>query len=328
MRFAALVALSFSCLPAARAQSFVVPSGTVPSTGTCNVFPFGTTDMRYQALILAADLGSTAGVISGFALAPCSTGVRTMTGLTVKMAHYSGATMGTTFDTNLNSPGPVFTVLDTVNHKWVMVGNAWNEVGLQIPFVYNGVDNLVVDILVTGSAGVSGAMHREATHQRVYLGGYTGQLAGTNGGNTAFKMKVFLGEANTQLFGAGCTGSAGVPAFSFSGTAQIGTPLGLDCVNAPPGAPTLFLVGSANMLPVFPVDLTPLGATGCTLYHSIRFLVVVNADGSGHASLGLPLPADPSLIGTALYFSALVFDPLANPAAITASNYGRALLGT
>jgi hypothetical protein len=309
------------------AQSFVMPPGTLPSVGTCNAFPFSTTNMRYQALITAADLSNTAGSICCLSLAPCTTGVRSMATITVKMAHFSGAAMTTTFDSNLNTPGPAVTVLDSVNYQWIQVANAWNDIGLQNPFAYNGVDNLVVEVLVTGSAGVSGTTHRDATNQRVYLGSYTGQLTGTNGGLTAFKMRVSMGDASTQLFGAGCAGSAGTPAFSFIGTAQLGQVLGFDCVNTPPLGITFMIMGNDSHLPVYPLDLGVAGAPGCTLYHNLLFVVSVPSDGSGRALTRLQLPQDPTLACLPLYFSYLVFDPPANALGLTSSNYGRAVLG-
>ncbi len=308
-------------------QSFVVPPATSPAVGTCNVFPFGTSDMRYQALVRASELGSTAGVISGFALAPCTTGVRTMRQITVKLAHFNGGAMSTTFDSNLNTPGPAQTVLDTTNHQWRMVANTWNSVGLQDPFFYNGTDDLVVEITVLGSSGVSGAMHREATNQRVYLGSYTGQLTGTNGGNTAFKMKLHLGDANTQLFGASCAGSASTAAFSFTGTAQLGTNLDFVCSSGPPSMPVYFLIGFDNHLPFFPFDLGGFGATGCTLYHDITVAVGSFSDPVGTSTLTLGIPPIPSLAGLLLYASAMVVDPPANSAGFTTTNYGRALVG-
>ena len=309
------------------AQTFVVPPGTTPGTGTCNAFPFSTSDMRYQALIKASDLNNTPGLICGFSLAPCTTGVRSMGTITVKMAHYSGASMTTTFDTNLNTPGPAITVLDTVNFKWIQTANVWNDLDLQMPFPYNGSDNLVVEVLVRSTSGVSGTTHRENTNQRVYLGSYTGQLTGTDGGLTAFKMRVLMGDASTMLFGAGCTGTNGVPAFSFIGTAQIGTVLGFDLINAPALAPTILIMGLTTKLPTFPLDLTPYGATGCTLYHNVVLAAPVPADGSGHAVTRVQIPPDKSLVCLALYFSYLVIDPNANPLGLTSSNYGRALLG-
>ncbi|MBI5850270.1 MAG: hypothetical protein HZB39_04415 [Planctomycetes bacterium] len=309
------------------AQSFLVPPGTSPTVGTCNVFPFGTSDMRYQALVRATELGNTPGVISGFALAPCSTGVRTMRAITVRFAHLNLGALSTTFDTNLNSPGPAQTVLDTVNHSWRMVANTWNSVGLQDPFFYNGSDDLVVEITVYGSSGVSGAMHREATNQRVYLGSYSGQPTGTNGGNTAFKMKLHFGDANTQLFGASCPGSVSTASFSFNGTAQLGTQLDLVVTNGPPSMPAYVLLGFDAHMPLFPMDLAVVNAQGCVLYHDVTVAVGVFSDPAGGSVLSLALPPIPSLAGLFFYSSAVLIDPAANAAGFTTTNYGRALLG-
>ena len=55
------------------AQSFYIPTNT-PTVGTANAFPFNTTNMRYQALLLATDLNSTPALITGFSLAPSASG--------------------------------------------------------------------------------------------------------------------------------------------------------------------------------------------------------------------------------------------------------------
>lgn len=309
------------------AQSFVVPPGTTPVNGTCNAFPFSTSDMRYQAQVRAVELGSTPGIISGIAFAPCTSGVRSMRQIRVRLAHFNGGTMSTTFDSNLNTPGPAQTVLDTTDHRWHMVANAWNEIGLQDAFFYNGVDDLVVEVLVIGSSGASAATHREGTNQRVYLGSYTGQATGTNGGNTAFKLKLFLGDANTQLFGQSCQGSAGIPAFALNGTAQLGTNLDLVCSSAPPSSPVYFMVGFDTHLPFFPFDLGFAGASGCTLYHDVTASAGVLTDPAGTATLTLAIPTAAPIAGIALYASALVLDLGANAAGVTTTNYGRALLG-
>jgi hypothetical protein len=308
--------LLLACLVAgsvsAQTQTYLIPPNTLPNLGTCNAFPFNTTDMRYQALVRASELGSTPGIISGISFAQCAS---------------SGAKSFATITVNLNSPGPALTVLNSVRYVWNVTADVWNDIGLQVPFPYNGKDNLVVEVLVTGRGGVSSATHRDNTNQRVYLGSYTGQLTGTDGGNTAFKMRILMGDASTQSFGAGCAGSKGVPAFSFVGTAQLGKTLGLDCVNLPAPSVALLLMGFDSRLPVFPVDLTAMGAPGCTLYHDIALAIPAPVDASGHAQVGLPIPNVVALKHLILYFSYASMDPPANKAGITTSNYGRALLG-
>lgn len=307
------------------AQSFYMPSDT-PAVGTCNAFPFNTTDMRYQALIRATDLNSTPCVIKGFALSPCATGIRTFTRITMKMAHLASGTLSTTFDTNLAAGAT--TVLDAPRASWHLTANVWNEIDLQQPFLYNGVDNLVVEFLVIGSAGIGATTHRDATHQRVYLGSYTGQLTGTDGGLTAFKMRVIVGDASVQLFGAGCTGSnALVPALSFTGNGKLGTSLGINLTNGRASTPVVLLVGTTSALPVFPLDLTPVGAPNCTVYTNQLVGIGMVASASGTATLSIGVPNDPSLTGLKLYWQWADLDAAANALGLTTSNYGRSLLG-
>lgn len=314
-------------LAAATAQSFVVPPGAAPSAGACNNYPFATTDMRYQTLVTPADLGNAPTTIHGLALAPCTTGVRVMAHIRVRMAHARSGTLGTTFDSNLTNPGPAVTVLDTSDHHWHLVADTWNAIGLQLPFAYNGSDNLVIDVLVTGSSGDPGAMQRDSTNQRVFLGNYTGQSVGTSTGNMAFRMRMLAGDADVHEYGRGCAGSNGTPQFTLGGTARLGTTLSLDCRSAPPGAPVIFAAGFDNSAPSWPRDLTLFGAPGCVLWHDLLASAIVIANGTGDASLGLGVPAAPAFGGIVLYASAIVFDPGANALSATVTNYGRALLG-
>lgn len=309
---------------ASSAQSFFVPTDT-PATGTCNAFPFSTTDMRYQALILASDLGNAPAIIRGFSLAPCSSGVRSFTRITMKMAHLAATTLSTTFDQNL-AAGPL-TVMDIPSYTWNLTANVWNDVDLQVPFPYNGVDNVVVEFLVTGSSGAGGTMHRDATHQRVYLGSYAGQLTGTNGGLTAFKMRLITGDGSLQVFGAGCVGSNSLqPALSFAGTGQLGTALGVQLDGVLPTVPAVLHFGSSTASP-FPLDLSASGAPGCFLYHDVWFALPLLSDPLGQASVSFNLPRFRTAIGLLLYFQWAAVDLPANALGVTTSSYGRALVG-
>lgn len=307
------------------AQSAYVPSNT-PATGTCNAFPFSTSDMRYQALVTAADMGSTPALICGFAVAQCSTGTATFQRLTVKMAHITAASLSTTFDANL-AAGAI-TVLDIPNYTWQATANVWNDLDVQVPFVYNGTDNLVIEVLALGRTGTIGSTHRDATNQRVYLGNYTGQLTGTNGGNTAFKMRLITGDATTWVFGKGCQGSnAMTPALTLSGSSKLGMALGVSQSNALASSPTLLHVGTTSALPVFPFDLGLLGAPGCTMYTNAAISVPMSTSSSGTSRITVNVPNVPSLACFKLYFQWVNLDPMANTLGITTSDYGRAIFG-
>jgi hypothetical protein len=304
------------------AQSFYIPTNT-PTVGTANAFPFNTTDMRYQALIRATELNSTPAVITGFSLAPAASGTLAYGPVTMKMAHLASPTLSTTFDTNL-AAGAV-TTMDVPAFVWPVTINTWMDVDLQTPFVYNGVDNLVVEFLVT--ARVTGAsMRRDATNQRVYLGNYTGQLTGTDGGLTAFKMRVITGDASTGTFGRGCVGSnALTPTVNFTGTAQLGQTLNHNLANALPNALCVGVFGFTSA-PPFPIDLTIIGLPGCKAYIDGVVTLGAVADGAGAATIGIAIPASPGLVGAVLYSQWAALDGLV-AGGLTTSNYGRALVG-
>ena len=304
------------------AQSIYVPSDT-PAVGTANAFPFNTTDMRYQALILATELNNAPALITGFALAPSSSGALSYGHVTMKMAHLAAATLSTTFDTNL-AAGAV-TTMDVPNFVWPVTANVWNDVDLQTPFVYNGVDNLVVEFLVTGRIA-GAAMRRDATNQRVYLGSYTGQLVGTNGGLTAFKMRVITGDPTLATFGRGCVGSNTLtPALSLVGSSQIGQTFTANLSNALPNTPCFAVLGFSSAAP-FPIDLSVYGMTGCKGYVNAAATLLTFADGAGATSIAVALPLDPGLVGLAIYSQFAPLDAGA-PGGLTTSNYGRALIG-
>lgn len=307
------------------AQSFYVPSNT-PSTGTCNAFPFATTDMRYQALLTQSDLGGAPVWITGFGLAPCSTGVRSMLQITMRIAPLAATTLSTTFDNNLAAGAT--TVLSASNFKWSMVANTWSDLDLQVPFFYSGTGSVVVELLVVGSSGASGSMHRDATNQRVYLANYTGQATGTDGGLTAFKMRVITGDASAWTFGAGCAGSNTlVPTLSFSGDSKLSSTLTVQQTAALPLAVTALVIGSTTAGPNFPVDLTPLNAPGCLLYTDPLVVLGTLSDASGASAIPLGIPSSPSYVGVKVYTQWLNLDAQANGLGLTTSNYGRVLIG-
>jgi hypothetical protein len=215
--------------------------------------------------------------------------------------------------------------MDAPNFVWPVTANVWNEVDLQVPFLYNGVDNVVVEFLVTGRVTGS-AMRRDATNQRVYLGSYTGQPTGTNGGNSAFKMRLITADASVATFGRGCLGSNALrPTATFSGSSQIGQTLNHDLANALPTTPCVAAFGFTSA-PPFPFDLSPFGFTGCRAYVDPAVLLTTLSDASGAATISIPIPNASIFVGYLLYHQWIAFDTGA-AGGLTTSNYGRALVG-
>lgn len=327
MRFPCLLGLALLA-PGLCAQSFYVPAGTVPSAGTVNAFPFNTSDMRYQALILASDLGGLPGVIHGFGLAPSSTGIRTFTSVTMKMAHVTTSTLSTTFDQNLVDPmypGGSLTTMSVTNWSWPLTADTWNDVDLQRPFFYNGTDNVVVEFTVLGSGGAAAGMRREGTNQRVYQSSYTGQLTGSTS-TSAFKMRVNFGDASYAAFGSGCPGSNNLtPALTYAGSSQFGQVLDNQLSQAAPVSVAFLEVGFYIPNIPYPLDLGVYGFPGCLLYFPAATHLATVADPNGNGSIPLGVPNNPNLGGTTFYTQWVVLDTMT--ANLSVSNYGRVQIG-
>src|SRR5262249_15645246 len=154
------------------------------------------------------------------------------------------------------------TVLDIPNYKWNQVVATtvpiWNDLDLQVPFVFNGVDNLVIDLTVLGASGVTGGMYRDSTNQRVYTYPYTGQTTATTNDMAALKMRLVTGDATAWTFGAGCAGSnSHTPTLTLTGSSKLGNTLTVQETGALATTPAALHLGTTTAGPVFPFDLTP-----------------------------------------------------------------------
>jgi hypothetical protein len=124
------------------------------------------------------------------------------------------------------------------------------------------------------------------------------------------------------VFGTGC----GTPAMTFTpaGFATLGGALNATIGNAPLVAFVILGISDqTSTIGALPLDLTGLGFPGCTLYASLDLFSFTVAPTATPGSLDWtfgPLPLNPALVGRHLYAQAVGVDPLATPAAISASN--------
>jgi hypothetical protein len=264
-------------------------------------------------------------LITGLGFAPCQSGRAHYDSLEIVLDHIPPTQpMVTAFASNL-TPNAV-TVLSATNYTWNITLNTWNEVGLQltIPFVYNGTDDLVVQITtVNGTAPLQGL--RTGNRQRLWWIASTGTPAPTGTfDNAAQKIEVSMLTAHTSSHGDGCAGSNGTPRLSFTGTGQVGTTLSIDLANGVPFSVSLLIVGTTNAFP-FPLELTFLGMPSCHLYTDMGVTALVPHDSVGSGSFVLPIPL--AVVGFLFYSQFACLDPPANPFGFTSSNYGRVLCG-
>ncbi len=319
------------------AQSFYMPSNT-PAVGTCNVIPFGTTNtsttwvnQKYQCMATNAELGKlVVANISEIAFAPCGSGSGNyhFDSIEIVLAQTNATSLSTTFSTNL-ATNPQ-TVLKATNYDWNVTAGAWNRIGFDQPYLYisGRGTNLVIQLTLMGNhktGSVGTGFHRDATHQRVYRTGWTGSPPATgSSGSAALKFEVAVNMADLHTFGVGCTGSNGVPTLTLTGSAQLGQSFAFNLANAPAKAPVYHVLGLKRTEPRF--DLAAAGAPGCFLYESVDSLSTVVADASGAYSSRVSVPQSSSLLNLRVYTQFFPFDK-SNAFGLTASNYGRILLG-
>jgi hypothetical protein len=321
-----------------QAQTWYIPDNAA-AAGGCNVIPFGNvtpstswSNQKYQAMVTASDLGSLPGLITGIAFAPCGTGDRDADSLQIVLDHIpaSTTTLSTTFAANLTASA--VTVLNATNFTWRQTANTWTNVGLQNYFVYNGIDNVVIEITSINGRGnvstpvISSAGMRTGSRQRVYATSWTGTPPATGSTDSAaVKLEFSMLMARTSLHGRGCPQSNGVrPNHVYTGTPQVGQGMSFDLQAALPNSVVLLATGGFTGFP-FPIDLTTYGFPGCFAYHAITSTLVLLASASGTATLPVTVPNSPSLAGGQMNSQYFCLDPVTGR--LTSSNYGAILIG-
>lgn len=140
-------------------------------------------------------------------------------------------------------------------------------------------------------------------------------------------------QADFQLVGTGCPGSAGIPALgNVAGSLpRMGNSLQLRLTNLPMVATVCvpffgFNNQSAGGMPL-PMSLANYGMPGCLLYTDVFGSTFVIGT-AGSANWSVPIPSQATMLGTHFYLQSLVFDAGANnPAQRTISNAADATVG-
>jgi hypothetical protein len=193
------------------------------------------------------------------------------------------------------------------NETWLWDGTTWQQIAVG-----------------TSPTQVNHVMHRHWAFGRVVLfGGVTTNWAASNETWTLGTTS----PASFAPFGAGCAGPGGAPALFPSAAPWIGTTATASMSPVP--ALGVFVVGFSNTvsggLPL-PASLAPIGMPGCSLYVSLDVLLAAVPTGVV-ATLSIPLPFQPALVGQQFFVQGASFDPGANPMGLTVSNALAATIG-
>jgi len=128
-----------------------------------------------------------------------------------------------------------------------------------------------------------------------------------------------------------CTASKQVPAIANSGDPSLGnTKFKLLLTRANANLAAAAIIGSSNTTwgsVKLPLDLSGIGANGCSLLVSLDLLFGSKTDKNGTAELPLSIPKDTALKGKSFYAQWLVFDQSANAFGIVLSDGAIATVG-
>jgi hypothetical protein len=121
-----------------------------------------------------------------------------------------------------------------------------------------------------------------------------------------------------------------VPTLANTGVPELGKSFDLNLGLAAKNSAVLLFLGGSNTqygaLPL-PLDLTGVGAAGCTLYTSLDILYPTLSDGLGNATVSIAVPSDPLLENGVFYSQALILDAQANQFGLVLTRAGTSKIG-
>jgi len=295
----------------AQTSYFGIPDNNAASGGG-NVIPFGNgssgtwENQRYQSLALQKFLPAKPGLLQSIAFSPTGSGTYQFKAMIVRIGHNTSGAMGPSWNNSFSTPPA--TVINQVNYNWLVTQDTWSPMPFSSPkpFIYNGKDNLVIEVVALGSNMNSKASFHRETELRAYKVGFT-----LNG--------------RVATYGNGCPGSNNKePVFADYSYPLIGADhFQMGLADAAPNTSAFFILGTSKTAfgPVaLPFDLGFLGASKCFLNSNIVLLLPgVTTSAAGEARINLAIPADPGLEGGMVYGQWLVADPKANAAGLVTS---------
>lgn len=125
-------------------------------------------------------------------------------------------------------------------------------------------------------------------------------------------------------------GGNAVPTLGNTKVPEINKSFSIDIDMASSSSPVGIIIGSSKTkFGAFnlPLNLTPFGAPGCTLYTSLDIIFGMASNSNGSVKLNIPIPNVAALIGIIFYNQAFVVDPSANALGLAWTNAGEGKIG-
>ncbi|MBK8976196.1 MAG: hypothetical protein IPM29_09730 [Planctomycetes bacterium] len=230
------------------------------------------------------------------------------TGKSIQLAIYMGSTTFTAdtvtsnFANNYNGAtartlvfGPAIVALPSFQTQSNL---APVTIHLTTPYTFHRNENLLVEYVITAN----------------------------NNANLAFDYYLDQGGylSTVTSFGTGCQSSAGQVPLLNGSPSYVNGSLAFSLSRAP-GSSLVWL--NMDFLSSPPIDATPFGAPGCTVYVPPRIAVASQGSPGGSAYWGFQIPLDRSLTGVSVFAQALIYDLFANNLGFVMSNGVRTDVG-
>ncbi len=332
-RFALVVFFASLAFAPLTAQGVVrdIPSNT-PSTGACGNLPFGdggaaTTNVRMQWLVTRAELGSTAGWITGISFAPCAGGLHQFDdSVEVWLATMPlgfSFTGHTVFDDNRWSQSTLsgLVVFQEFNPRWTKTANAWSTMGADTSYWYDGQGDLLVEVNAVGNRSSNGSstVHHDSRPCLV-AAGWSGTWPPSGViSSGAPKVRLQFSVADKSTFNVGCHGFG----LALGGNPVPGATLAFQTTGGGAGLPAVLNLGlnSPN------IELGVIYIPGCWLLSDLSIASIQGAtNGSGAWTMNLTLPTSSSLNGARVVAQSVHLNP-ALPQLVATSNGVRFVIG-
>ncbi|MFZ1614035.1 MAG: hypothetical protein WAT51_07680 [Holophaga sp.] len=184
-----------------------------------NTAPFNTTGNNKMQMLYRADEMDGSGPIRGIGIRVGQETTAESFTVTMKVGHSSLSTLDTTFASNFNSGTPVmvadhvsFTVpagIPADDYVWI----PWTGTA----FMYNGTDNLVIELDVSTATGSLGLRRSVGTAGVTRVLGSSGSLVGTVVDRVKYGVKLRFGGGNVDVITSG-SGTVSMPFTDTSST--------------------------------------------------------------------------------------------------------------
>lgn len=193
---------------------------------------------------------------------------------------------------------------------------------------WNGIDwsRVVTAVVPTIDSGTSGLTYDDGARSLLLVGGRWGSLDT----DQVWELETIT-RADYQVFGEGCTGSAGrlaLAAFPHS-LPWVGDTFQVELFPLAPGTSPVLIAGTSSVawgpLPL-PFGLAGLGAPGCAILVNPALSFPMQL-GGGFATWSLPIPNDPVFGGLAFFVQGLVFGDPVNAGQLATSDAGEIAIG-